>query len=136
MEAEETLTDMFFSVVRRLRRANLASLAQWGVTPAQTRALRVLNRHGSMRMAVLSEHLNIAARSATEVADDLAAKHLVQRSPDPSDRRATLIALTQQGAALCTAIDTAQSIDAHRVFGRLTDAETENLGRMLKKLRD
>lgn len=46
--------------------------------------LRVRNSH-------LAERLHIAAHSTTEVVDQLEAKELVIRTPDPADRRATLI---------------------------------------------
>ena len=44
-----------------------------------------------MRPSVLAERLHIAARSATEVVDALEERGLVERGPDPDDRRATLV---------------------------------------------
>ena len=43
-----------------------------------------------MRLSELSDHLHIALRSANEVEDALESRGLVQRRPDPGDRRATL----------------------------------------------
>ena len=76
----------------------MASLAAWDVTPSQMRAVRVLTAHdGGVRSSELAQLLRIAPRSATEVVDALEAKGLVQRSPDPTDRRATLVSLTATG---------------------------------------
>ena len=58
-----------------------------------------------MRPSVLADHLRIAPRSATEVVDALEERGWVQRSPDPTDRRATTSTLTGAGRELVAAID-------------------------------
>ena len=67
-----------------------------------------------MRLSKLSEHLHIAPRSATEVVDALESRGLVRRSPDPDDRRATLVELTEHGLGVLEAI---RGTEAGRVFG-------------------
>ena len=67
----ESLADAFWSVARRLRETSQETLAPWDITPAHLRALRVLKRHGTMRLSELSDYLHIAPRSATEVVDAL-----------------------------------------------------------------
>ena len=62
---EESLAEAFWSVARQLREVSKEALAPWDITPSQLRALRVLRRHGQLRLSELSEHLRIAARSAT-----------------------------------------------------------------------
>ena len=57
----------------------------------------MLRRHGVMRLSELSDRLKIAARSTTEVIDALQARDLAGRQPDPDDRRATLVELTDHG---------------------------------------
>lgn len=111
-------------------------MAQWDLNPSQARALRVLDRHGVMRPSELSEHLRIAPRSATEVIDDLEAKGLVRRSPDPHDRRATLIELTAEGRRLGEQIRSARGTETERIFGKLSAADRAHLTRILRKLRD
>ena len=94
---DETLSEAFWSVARQLRDTSQETLAPWDITPSHLRALRVLTRHGAMRLSELSDHLHIAARSATEVVDALESRGLVERRPDPGDRRATLVELTEHG---------------------------------------
>ena len=101
---EEPLSEAFWSVASRLREISKETLAPWDITPGQLRALRVLKRHGPMRLSELSDHLHIAPRSTTEVVDALEARDLIQRRPDPSDRRATLVELTEHGASVLDAI--------------------------------
>jgi DNA-binding MarR family transcriptional regulator len=112
------------------------TLAPWDITPSQLRALRVLTRHGVMRLSELSDHLHIAPRSTTEVVDALESRGLVRRQPDPADRRATLVELTEHGASVLDAISAARGTEAERVFGRLSQADRAHLARILRKLRD
>jgi DNA-binding MarR family transcriptional regulator len=130
---DETLAEAFWAVARRLRDASQETLAPWDITPAQLRALRMLRRHGVMRLSELSDRLRIAPRSATEVVDALESRGLAQRRPDPGDRRATLVEVTGDGGGV---LDAVRGTEAERVFGRLSPAERSHLARILRKLRE
>jgi DNA-binding MarR family transcriptional regulator len=112
---DEPLSEAFWSVARRLR---------------------TLSRHGTMRLSELSVHLHIAPRSATEVVDALESRDLVRRSPDPADRRATLVDLTEHGVSILDAVRAARGTETERVFDRLSLADRDDLARILRKLRD
>jgi DNA-binding MarR family transcriptional regulator len=130
---EETLAEAFWSVARRLRDTSQETLAPWDITPAHLRALRVLRRHGVMRLSELSDRLRIAPRSATEVVDALESRGLARRRPDPGDRRATLVEVTDDGAVV---LDAVRGTEAERVFGRLSQADRAHLARILRRLRE
>jgi DNA-binding MarR family transcriptional regulator len=132
----ESLSEVFWAVARQLRGASQETLAPWDITPAHLRALRALGHHGSMRLSDLSGRLRIAPRSGTEVVDALESRGLVRRRPDPGDRRATLVEMTEHGAEVMAAIRAAQGNDAERAFGRLTPADRAELARILGQLRD
>ena len=131
----ETLVDAFRAVSRQLRHRTQQALAPWDVTPSQARALGALARHGAVRLGALAEHLRIAPRSATEVVDTLAAAGLVERRPDPADRRATLVALTDRGTEVTAAIRSARAAEADDFFARLDEADRTALSLILRKLR-
>ncbi len=133
---DETLADVFWSVARQLRETSRETLVPWDITPGHLRALRVLGRHGRMRLSELSDHLHIAPRSATEVVDALEARDLVRRQPDPGDRRATLVELTGHGTSVLEAIRASRGTETERVFGQLSPADRAELARILRKLRD
>jgi DNA-binding MarR family transcriptional regulator len=135
-DAEETLSEAFRSVAHRLRTTSQETLAPWDITPSHLRALRVLLRRGVMRLSELSWNLNIAPRSATEVVDALETRGLVRRRPDPDDRRATLVELTDHGTSVMDAIRTARGTEAERLFDRLSPADREHLARILRQLQD
>ena len=130
---DETLAEAFWAVACRLRDTSQETLAPWDITPAQLRALRVLRRHGVMRLSELSDRLRIAPRSATEVVDALEARGLARRQPDPGDRRATLVEVTDDGAGVLEAV---RGTEAERVFGRLSQPDRAHLARILRQLRE
>ena len=133
---DESLSEAFWSVARQLRETSQEILAPWDITPAHLRALRILSRHGTMRLSALSDRLHIAPRSATEVVDALESRGLVQRQADPDDRRATLAALTEHGTSVLDAIRAARGTEAQRIFDRLSPTDRAHLARILRKLRD
>ncbi|GAA2589518.1 hypothetical protein GCM10010435_80150 [Winogradskya consettensis] len=133
---DSTLSELFWSVARRLRHLGKETLEPLGISPSQARAIGELTRHGSMRPGVLAEHLRIAARSATEVVDDLQERGLVERDHDPADRRATLVSLTRAGRETAERIKATRQAEAERFFGSLDPADRTELTRILRTLRD
>ncbi|WP_153415187.1 MarR family winged helix-turn-helix transcriptional regulator [Nocardia macrotermitis] len=60
-------------------------------------ALLSFSRTGALPMAVASARLQVHPTSVTNTVDRLEAAELVKRVPHPSDRRATLIEITEAG---------------------------------------
>jgi len=54
-------------------------------------------RGSGMRLTVLAEMAGMTKQSVGEVVDDLVARGYVKRIPDPEDKRAKLICLTDRG---------------------------------------
>ena len=78
------------------------TLAPMSLTFSRYEALALLSfaRKNSMAMARLGERLQVHPTSVTSTIDRLERDGLVQRSPHPSDRRATLVTLTAAGKKL------------------------------------
>ncbi|GAB2643379.1 MarR family transcriptional regulator [Gordonia jinhuaensis] len=64
---------------------------------AQASALTVLIDHGPMRMGELAEREGVRMPTISAQVDGLAKMGLVERTPDPSDRRAVLVGLSEHG---------------------------------------
>ena len=133
---DDALSEAFWAVARQLRERSQETLAPWDITPAHLRALRTLRRYGTMRLSELSDRLQIAPRSTTEVVDALEARDLVRRRADPGDRRATLVEVTEHGTDVLAAIRDTSGTEAGRVFGRLSPPDRAELARILAVLRD
>ncbi|GAA0497808.1 hypothetical protein Ade02nite_53760 [Paractinoplanes deccanensis] len=133
---EESLSEAFWAVARRLRHRTKVALEPWDLSPSQGRAMTVLARHGDLRLSSLADHLRIAPRSATEVVDDLQQRGLVERRPDPADRRAVLVTLTPHGMSVNTQIQAARQAASARIFAALDPEDRRDLSRVLEKLRE
>jgi DNA-binding MarR family transcriptional regulator len=134
-DEDQTLSEAFWAVARQLRHRSRETLAPWDIAPSHSRALGALMHHGVMRLSELSDHLHIAARSTTEVVDALQDRGLVERRPDPHDRRATLVTLTEDGTRVGEAIRSARDADAEDFFSVLSETDRTHLTRILRKLR-
>ena len=64
--------------------------------------LLLLSRRGSLPMARIGERLQVHPASVTNAVDRLEAQGLVRRTPHPTDRRATLVEITDEGRAIAT----------------------------------
>jgi DNA-binding MarR family transcriptional regulator len=131
---EESLRELFWGVTRRIREHTKREMEPWGIAPSQFRAVQVLMTHGEMRLSTLAEHLRIAPRSATEVVDELQQRGFVDRLPDPADRRATLVALTDQGRTTGAGVRDARAAASERLFAVLDESDRAELARILRKL--
>lgn len=121
-------------------------LTPFDLSPHQYRALAALVRStmhdgaaarehpDGMRLSEIAERLRIAPRSATEVIDLLETKLLVRREPDPADRRATRVNVTQQGQRLFGLIRSERLKQAEDFFAVLGEADRAELSRLLELL--
>ena len=71
-----------------------------GLSVAQLDVLRRLRHHGPTPMRRLAEQMNCEASNLTGLVDRLESRGLVERRPDPGDRRVRLLALTDEGTSL------------------------------------
>ncbi|MGY1601856.1 MarR family winged helix-turn-helix transcriptional regulator [Geodermatophilus sp. SYSU D00815] len=130
------LGELVLRVGRLQRHRWRAALAPWDLTPHQARALRVVGNRDGVRLSELAEALRIAPRSATEVADGLEARGLVERTPDPRDRRAVVLRPTPEGRRVTAEVDAARAADSRELFGRLPAEDRAGLERILRAVVD
>ena len=138
MEDERTseLSELLMRVSRAQRRRWRDALAPWDLSPHQARALAVVCARDGVRLSDLAEALRIAPRSATEVADGLQERGLVERTPDPGDRRAVILRPTDQGRRIRGEIGAARAADSSELFARLSPDDRDALARILRTLAD
>jgi DNA-binding MarR family transcriptional regulator len=130
------LGDLLMRAARTMRRRWRDLLAPWDLSPHQARALGAVVGRDGVRLTDLAEALHIAARSATEVADGLQERGLVERTADPGDRRAVILRPTDEGRRVRAEIDDARTADAAVLFARLPTADRTELARILQTLAD
>ncbi|MGW6914096.1 MarR family winged helix-turn-helix transcriptional regulator [Kitasatospora sp. NPDC054939] len=138
-ETSAELADAMTRAMKRIRRRTSERLEPYGITPGQGRALRMLahapgceSPDHPMRLGDLAERLHIAPRSATTVVDALEEAGLVERTPDPADRRAVRLVLTAAGRSAVDRIGQVRYEVAQEYFGPVSPTEQEALLRALR----
>jgi DNA-binding MarR family transcriptional regulator len=112
------------------------ALRPHGLTFARYEALVLLSfsRRNSLPMRVMGERLQLHPTSVTNIVDRLEKDSLVRRTSHPTDRRTTLVAITEAGKKLVTAA-TQSVTDIEFGLHGLTGKQTEQLTELLTKVR-
>ena len=90
-----------------------------GIATSQFEALRYLRDHPGSRVADLAAEFAIGIGATSKVVDRLEARGWVARQPNPSDRRSSLLALTDDGRRL---LDAAEGTFGERLAALIADA--------------
>jgi DNA-binding MarR family transcriptional regulator len=134
------VADEFFSLYHVLRRYVdrhvEAAMGDSSIPMACSKLLGILHEHGPRRFTELAALTGTGARALTQTVDTLERDGLAQRQPDPTDRRATLVNITELGVR--TYIDsTGPKLEAFdHLFGALSDDERESFSAALRLLRE
>ena len=107
---------------------------QFGISRAQWTVLMRLDRFEGLKQSELAEVLDLAPISLTRLLDRLAENGLIERRPDPNDRRGKLIALTDEGKRVIDETIGRHVANEARLLSVLTAAEQEKLNGLLGKL--
>ena len=129
------VADLLHQVNHTIRRQAIADSGPTGVTSSQMRTMRTLIRHSDpMRMSELADALGIVRRSATSVIDGLEQLGLVQRTEDPTDRRAVGVQLTDAGRKMMADARRRRRSAAGQVLGSLSESDLTTLRALLRRV--
>ncbi|QEV16500.1 MarR family winged helix-turn-helix transcriptional regulator [Streptomyces alboniger] len=136
-DTDGPLAEQLLRLTRRLHRIQKRHLGPVGITPAQSRLLRTLAHYEAPpRMADLAQRLEVVPRAVTSLVDGLEAGGLVRRAPDPGNRRAIRIELTDTGQEALKKLRAARRAAAEDILAPLTAEQREVLGGLLSALLD
>jgi DNA-binding MarR family transcriptional regulator len=110
-------------------------LAEHDLTLAQYRLLALLDERPEMASA-LAEKLTVSRPSVTTVVDGLAARGLVERSHDTTDRRRVNHVLTKAGAAVLRQAEEAVEAGLRAVLDQLDPSGAHDIAAGLGALGD
>ncbi|MET9347979.1 MarR family winged helix-turn-helix transcriptional regulator [Streptomyces termitum] len=130
------LAEQLLRLTRRLHRIQKHHLEPVGITPAQSRLLRLVAHFGDAppRMADLAARLEVVPRAVTSLVDGLEGAGRVRRVPDPTNRRVVRIELTDAGRATLRELRSARRAAAEDILAPLTAEQREELGGLLTAL--
>jgi DNA-binding MarR family transcriptional regulator len=134
MITPEQVGERYLAVHHRMFRAVNDEMAGCGLSMARTKILRRLCEQGPTRQSVLAADFALSPHSITDIVDGLERLGLAERRPDPVDRRAKLVTITDAGQ---TALDVANATWQRlltQIFGSLSQADRETLLRLLGSL--
>ncbi len=133
---DASLRQLVMQIAGRTRRAWLADLEPYGLSPHLARPLMVISRADpeTLRLSDLADKLRITPRSTTEVVDGLAERGLVERHPSPTDRRATVLVLTAEGRRLAEELQRSRHEHGDAMFDALSERDQAALRKLLIKV--
>jgi DNA-binding MarR family transcriptional regulator len=120
-----------FELAARLGGAMEQGLEDLGLTVARATVIWQIHNRGPMTQRELSRLLEVTPRNVTGLIDALEATGFVTREPHPSDRRATLVTLTDRGRDVGGLRDTGYQEFAARLF---VDIPAEHLAAFVATL--
>jgi DNA-binding MarR family transcriptional regulator len=116
------------------RRRFHKALEPEGLHPRHFGVMTMLAAHPGMSQQHLHEKTGIDPSSMVAVIDELQERGLAERRPDPQDRRARQVFLTEQGLAALERIRGLAANLQREFFGALTTEERKTLHALLRKL--
>ncbi len=106
-----------------------------GVTSGEARVLAHMSVCGAMRQHHLADRLGVAPMSVTAFLDKLETAGLIRRSPDPNDRRAKIVTLTEAAVPILAQIHLAGTRAKDTAFAGVSAEEFEVFRSVCHKLR-
>ena len=111
--------------------------AQFGISSGDFDVLATLRRTGAphaLTPTELCRTMMLSSGGMTKRLDRLERAKLIRRTPDPADRRGTLVKLTPHGKALVDRAVVAHLANEERLLARLSTAERARLAKLLSEL--
>lgn len=122
---------MLNDVARLLRTYADYKAAQFGITRAQWAVLVRVDRSEGLNQSELAEVLDLQPITLTRLLDKLCDSGLIERRPDPGDRRAKRLFLTPAARPL---LERLSILGEETVAGALAGVEGESVRQMISEL--
>jgi DNA-binding MarR family transcriptional regulator len=134
MITPEQVGERYLAVHHRMFRAVNDAMSGCGLSMARTKVLRRLREQGPTRQSVLAADFELSPHSITDIVDGLERLGLAERRPDPADRRAKLVAITDAGEASLDVANATRERLLTQIFGALSEDDRATLLRLLGSL--
>jgi DNA-binding MarR family transcriptional regulator len=131
--AEASVASRLGMSVMRLER-KLRQRSAGGVTASQYAALVTISKKGELTLGELAAAEGVAPPSMTRIAANLEQAGLLERRPDPLDRRVARVAVSEEGAELLAEARTLRALYLSERLGELGAEEVEVLGQAVELL--
>lgn len=121
-------------IYMRLHRLLDRRLAAEGASLARTKMLLHIANNAPVRAADVADWFNLAPRTVTQAVDTMERDGLVVRVPDPADRRAKRLDITDKGRQVLRQTEPLRLQLVEQAFSLLTKEDMVDFARILDRL--
>ena len=137
-ELADTVAREALAAMRAASHAFRVSMDRWldrhGLSEGRMGVLWMLKRSGPTSLSDLAAALDVSPRNITGLVDHLERDGLVERSPDPEDRRSVRASLSNLGRAKLAGIQKEMGTVRETIVAGFTDTELKDLRHLCLKL--
>lgn len=108
----------------------------FAITLVQSHILYEIDRQHKPSIQQVAESLGTDITTFSRQVQSLIRMNLVQKTPDPSDRRVFILSLTPQGKEVEASIENQMNVYIQEVFSHMNDFERETVIRSIKLLNE
>lgn len=131
----EPIAFLLADVSRLMRRSFDQRARSIGVTRAQWRVLTMLVRHEGINQGGLADLIEVEPITLCRMVDRLTEASLVERRPDPNDRRVWRLFMTDKARALLSDLKLLAADLTEEAMGDISECEQEQLSKLLETIR-
>jgi DNA-binding MarR family transcriptional regulator len=131
MMSELHVFDRLMEIAVLIQADLVRSFAGTGLTTSRTHLLWELHRMGPSTQQALAAALKVSPRNVTGLVDALEAAGFVQRGQHPTDRRATLVTLTELGSQTMADMARDRELIASQLVADFGEDQLMQFGRSL-----
>jgi MarR family transcriptional regulator, transcriptional regulator for hemolysin len=134
-DAERSIGSLITDLSRLVRRTFNRHLRDSELTQSQWQAIAYLRRWQGISQVALAELMEVQPITLARLIDRMAAAGWVERRPDPRDRRAVQLFLTDKAQPILTNMRTAGSLFEEQAMAGIDEAERRQLIATLGKIK-
>jgi DNA-binding MarR family transcriptional regulator len=131
LRAVQETSWLVLDLADRLQRGFALRAAEFGLSGPQAKVLLALRSGEAFPMRALARGLGFDPSNLTGLADRLEERGLIERRPDPADRRIKALAVTEEGSRLRSDFQQRLAADAG-ALATLNDSQIKALHNLLK----
>ena len=134
METGPHIRLVLWKAAKAVEEIDRASIAQTGLGVSDFAIMEALFHKGPLPVNQIGEKVLLTSGSMTAAVNRIEKKELVKRIQDPSDGRVFYVHLTKKGRKTIKAAYAKHKKDLEKIASVLSDAEQDELVRLLKKI--
>ncbi|ANY76228.1 MarR family winged helix-turn-helix transcriptional regulator [Paenibacillus ihbetae] len=134
----ESTRELFQIMTRRfgLLNKNCCTVGGNDITPVQSHILFEVDRQHHPSIQQIADTLGTDITTFSRQVQSLIKMNLIKKTPDPTDRRISILTLTVEGKYVATTIDQQMNAYFDEVFSFMTEFEKETVLRSIKLMNE